>query len=256
MIVLELMNVTEIVLRLAAVAAILLITYVVAKLFSAILGRAMRGAPPLIVDQAVKTVSLFVWAVGLLLAVNQLGLNLDVLLVLLAVAGVGLIVAARDLLSNILTKVFMGTFIPVKVGDYISVNGFSGKVVEINHVATVILMEDDSIAAIPNSRFVKEVSVNKTSVAPQRISIPVSIPAKVSPPKAEAELLKLAYRYKSRLDQRFPPIFTIKNRGPNSVEGELDLLVADPELREALTAELSAKVKELLVRLEREVASK
>jgi small conductance mechanosensitive channel len=256
MIALELVNVTEVVFRLAAVAAILLITYVVARLFTAILGRALKGVPPLIVDQAVKIVSVFVWVVGLLLAVNQLGLNLDVLLVLLAVAGIGLIVAARDVLSNVLSKVFIGTYIPVKVGDYISVNGFSGKVVEINHVATIILMDNGFIAMVPNAQFVKGVSVNKTSVAPQRISIPVTISSKVSFPKAEAELLKLVYRYKPRLDQRFPPIFTIKSRGPNSVEGELDLLVSNPELREALTAELSTKIRELLDRLEREAVSK
>jgi small conductance mechanosensitive channel len=62
--------------------------------------------------------------------------------------------------------------------------------------------------------------------------------------------------YKPRLDQRFPPIFTTKSRGPNSVEGELDLLVSNPELREALTAELSTKIREVLDRLEREAVSK
>jgi small conductance mechanosensitive channel len=45
MIALELVNVTEVVFRLAAVAAILLITYVVARLFTAILGRALKGVP-------------------------------------------------------------------------------------------------------------------------------------------------------------------------------------------------------------------
>jgi small conductance mechanosensitive channel len=166
MIAIELVNVTELVLRLATVAAILLITYVVAKLFTTILRGALRVAPPLIVDQAVKIASAFVWVVGLLLAVNQLGLNLDVLLVLLAVAGVGLIVAARDVLSNFLSKLFIGIYIPVKVGDYISVDGLSGKVVEINPVATLILMDDGTIATVPNAQFVKGVSVNKTSVAP------------------------------------------------------------------------------------------
>jgi small conductance mechanosensitive channel len=97
-------------------------------------------------------------------------------------------------------------------------------------------MDDGSIVMVPNAQFVKEASVNKTSVAPQRISIPVTISSKVSFPKAEAELLKLVYRYKPRL--------------------ELDLLVSNPELREALTAELSTKIRELLDRLEREAVSK
>jgi small conductance mechanosensitive channel len=57
--------------------------------------------------------------------------------------------------------------------------------------------------------------------------------------------------YEPRLDQRFPPIITTKSRGPDSVEGELDLLLSNPELREALTSEPSTKIREVLYRLER-----
>ncbi len=254
MITLELLNLTDVVLRLATLAAILLLTFVIARLFAAILRRALRPVPPLLADQVVKAMSLFIWIIGLLLVVNQLGLNLDLLMVLIIIAGIALVVAARDVLSNIVSKVFMGVFVPVKVGDYLTIDGASGKVIEINQLAAIILMDDGSIATIPNAKFVKEVSVNKTSIASQRLSIPVSIKGGVSLPRAEAELLKLAYKYKAHLDQRFPPIFTVKNRDSNSVEGELDLLVADPEKRETLSRELAVKIKEVLDRLGSESA--
>jgi len=254
MIILELVNLTDVVLRLATLAAILLLTFVIARFFGAILRRALRPVPPLLADQVVKAMSLFIWIIGLLLVVNQLGLNLDLLMVLIIIAGIALVVAARDVLSNIVSKVFMGVFVPVKVGDYLTIDGASGKVIEINQLAAIILMDDGSIATIPNAKFVKEVSVNKTSIASQRLSIPVSIKGGVSLPRAEAELLKLAYKYKAHLDQRFPPIFTVKNRDSNSVEGELDLLVADPEQRETLSRELAVKIKEVLDRLGSESA--
>ncbi len=254
MITLELLNLTDVVLRLATLAAILLLTFVIARLFAAILRRALRPVPPLLADQVVKAMSLFIWIIGLLHVVNQLGLNLDLLMVLIIIAGIALVVAARDVLSNIVSKVFMGVFVPVKVGDYLTIDGASGKVIEINQLAAIILMDDGSIAMIPNAKFVKEVSVNKTSIASQRLSIPVSIKGGVSLPRAEAELLKLAYKYKAHLDQRFPPIFTVKNRDSNSVEGELDLLVADPEKRETLSRELAVKIKEVLDRLGSESA--
>jgi small-conductance mechanosensitive channel len=256
MIALELVNLTDIVLRLATVAAILFLTFIIVRLFGAILRRALRSVPPLLADQAVKALSLFIWIIGLLLAVNQLGLNLDLLMVLIAIAGIALVVAARDVLSNIVSKVFMGSYVPVKVGDYLTIDGASGKVIEINQLAAIILLDDGSIATIPNAKFVKEVSVNKTSIASQRLSIPVSIRGAISLPRAEAELLKLAYKYKAHLDQRFPPIFTIKNRSSNFVEGELDLLVADPERREILSRELAAKINDVLERLAGEAASK
>ncbi len=252
MISLELANLTDVVLRIATLAAILFLTFVIARLFGAILRRVLRPIPPLLADQAVKALSLFIWIIGLLLAVGQLGLNLDLLMVLMVIAGIALVVAARDVLSNFVAKVFMGVFVPVKVGDYLAIDGLSGKVIEINHLVTIILMDDGSIATIPNAKFVKDVSVNKTSIASRRLSIPVSIKGTVNLPRAEAELLKLVYKYKAHLDQRFPPIFTVKNRGPSSVEGELDLLVADPEQRETLSRELTVKIKEVLDRLEGE----
>ncbi|MEM1946490.1 MAG: mechanosensitive ion channel family protein [Candidatus Caldarchaeum sp.] len=248
----EVMDVTLVLVRVAVVAGILLATFISARFVGTILRKGLRLVPPLVADQVVRWVSVFIWLVGLLLAVNQLGLNLDILLLLIAVAGVTFAIASKDILSNIVSKYFLGIYIPIKSGDSIQIAGFSGKVVEINQIATLLLDDEGYVVAVPNSVFVKDVCVNKSSLASQRVTIPVSISSKISLPKAEAELLKLVYKYKVHLDQRFPPIFTVKSRGSSQVEAELVLLVARPEIRETLAAELGSKIRERLDDLSRE----
>ncbi len=245
----ELLDITQLLLKLASIAAILLVTFFLAKFSGAALRRALKPTPPLVADQIIRGVVVFIWVVGLLLAVNQLGLNLDILLVLLILAGIAVVVASRDLLSNVAARYLLGVYIPIKAGDFIEISGISGKVVEVNHVATILIKDDDSVAIVPNSHFVKEISINKTSIASLRLTIPVSIPARIDLAKAETELLKLTYKYRHHFDTRFPPVFTVRNRGETSLNGELDLILAKPELRETLSMELASKIKEVLERL-------
>ncbi len=246
------MDITSVIVRLAVVAGILLATFIIARLLNALIRKGLKPVPPLVADQVARWFSIFIWLTGILLAINQLGLNLDILLLLIGLAGIAAIVASRDVLTNFVSRYFLGIYIPVKTGDDVQVAGFKGRVVEINQVTTLLLDDEGSIITVPNSVFIREICVNKTSLAPQRITIPVVIPSKVSLPKAEAELLKLAYKYKRHLDPRFPPVFTIRNRGSSSVEAEMDLIVAKPELREALASELASKFREALDKLARE----
>ncbi|MEM0383659.1 MAG: mechanosensitive ion channel family protein [Candidatus Caldarchaeum sp.] len=246
---LEMMDLTVFLTRLAVVAGILLVVFIIVRLLGTILRRTLKAAPPLAVDQTIHWISISVWLVGILLAVNQLGLNLDILLLLMALAGIAVVVASRDLLTSFVSRYFLGTYIPVKKGDDVEVAGFRGKVIEINHVATVLLSGDGSVITVPNSMFIKRVFTNRTSLASQRITIPVLVPAKLSLPKTEAEVLKAAYKYKAHLDQRFPPIFSVKSRGSSQVEAELDVLVAKPEMRDVLAVELASKVREVLEKL-------
>ncbi len=248
----DLMDITSLLVRLAVVAGILLATFIIARLLSTLIRKGLKPIPPLVADQVARGLSIFVWLMGVLLAINQLGLNLDILLLLIGLAGIASIIASRDILTNFVSRYFLGIYIPVKTGDDVQVAGFKGKVVEINQVTTLLLDDEGSIVTVPNSVFIREICVNKTSLAPHRVSVPVAIPSKVSLPKAEAELLKLAYKYKTHLDQRFPPVFTIRNRGSSFVEAEIDLILARPELRETLAAELASKFKATLDKLAHE----
>ncbi|MDJ0272593.1 MAG: mechanosensitive ion channel family protein [Candidatus Caldarchaeum sp.] len=249
MIPLELPELTAIVTQLAMVAIMLLVTAFAARLTSSIIRRLLFKAPPLINEQISRGASIFIWLVGLLFIVNQLGLNLDLLLLLMGLAGVAAIIAARDILSNISSRYLIGSFIPFNVGDEVQVSSFRGKVVEINPVASLLLSEEGALTVVPNSVLLKEISLNLSPYASRRITIPVHVPQGVNVPDAEAEVLKLCNKYKNKLDQRFPPLVSVKNSGQADVVLELVLLSAQPEKRNELAAELGAKISELMEKL-------
>ncbi|MEM3095391.1 MAG: mechanosensitive ion channel family protein [Nitrososphaerota archaeon] len=249
MISVEIPELTTIVVQLAIIAAMLLATALVARLISAILRKLLFKVPPLLNEQIARGASIFVWLVGLLLVVNQLGLNLDILLLLIALAGIATIIATRDVLGNMASRYLLGSFIPVKVGDDVQVAGQRGRVIEINQVTSLLLSDDGSVITVPNSVFIKEICINLTPYASQRVSIPILVPGGVSLPEAETEVLKLCNKYRNRLDQRFPPLVTVKHRGQSEVEMELILLVAQPERRDELVAELSTRIAELIDRM-------
>jgi small conductance mechanosensitive channel len=245
----ELPELTAITLQLAIVAIMLLVTALVARIASSIFRRLLFRAPPLLNEQITRGVSIFIWLVGLLFIVNQLGLNLDVLFLLIGLAGVAAIIAVRDILSNISSRYLIGSFIPINVGDEIQVSSFRGKVVEINPVASLLILEEGSVAVVPNSVLLKEISLNLSPIAPRRATLTVHIPQGVSIPHAETEILKLCNKYRGKLDQRFPPIVSVKERGQNEAVLEVVILVAQPELRNELVAELNTKISELVEKM-------
>jgi len=232
--------------RVLVFTAVILVTFVLARLVNAVVRTALRAVPVLTVDQAARLATLFVWLVGLLVAVNQLGLVLDVLLLLIALGGIFVVVGLRDLLPNLFSKVLVGVYLPFKKGDEIQIGKYAGKVIEINQVTTLLLGSEGSLIAVPNSLFLKQVLVNKTSVASRRLTIPVSIPATISLPEAEAAILKQVYKYRANFDHRFPPMFTVKKFGQSSVDAEIELVVANPENRDALISELTGRISALV----------
>ncbi|MEM4416885.1 MAG: mechanosensitive ion channel family protein [Nitrososphaerota archaeon] len=249
MITVEIPELTTIVFTLAIIAAILLATALISRLVSALLKRLLYRAPPLIAEQVSRGASIFIWLVGVLLVVNYLGLSLDLLLLLIALAGIAFVVAARDVLVNVAARYFMGSFIPVKIGDDVYVVGQRGKVIEINMVATVLWGEDGSVITVPNSLFLHNTSVNVSPYAAQRIVIPIAVPEGVDIAAAEAEILKLCNKFRTRLDQRFPPMITVKDRGQRVAELELSLLAAEPEKRDVLKSELENRIRDLMDRM-------
>ncbi|MEM1981316.1 MAG: mechanosensitive ion channel, partial [Candidatus Hadarchaeales archaeon] len=90
-----------------------------------------------------KLASVTVWGIGLILAIGVLGLNTNLLLLLVGLLGLGMLLAMREVLENVGAKYFTDIYVPFKVGDIIRVGEYSGKVIEINPVATVLLTKDE-----------------------------------------------------------------------------------------------------------------
>lgn len=237
-------------------AVVILITWVVSYLFNLVFVGWYRIGVSLVRLHVQRIATIVIWSVGLIIAVEQLGLRVDLLLLLIGILGIGTIIAATDVLRNLAAKYFSDVYIPFKTGDTIRISGHSGKVIEINPVSTVLLTEKEELVSIPNSLFIKEPTVNITPQAWKEITVPIAIGGQVDLPAFESRLIKAINKFKLHLDERFPPILTLKRREKNFYELVLTLMIKDPSRKDEITTEINRKIAELTEQMKRKEKKK
>lgn len=229
---------------------IILLTWLVAKLASLLIGRIMNRRMPLLAIQARRLGWALVWLVGAVFAIQQLGVSSDILLLMVGLSGVAAIVALRAPLENFGAKYFSDVYVPFKVGDSISVKDYSGKVVEVNSMSTILLSNDDQLISIPNSALVREVVINSTPQAWKEVSIPIAIDNGVDLAEFESAVLKSCNKLRLHLDRRFPPVLSIKTRGAQSTELSLTVMIRRPEQRDSIVNEINRRISETITTMQ------
>jgi small conductance mechanosensitive channel len=224
-------------------AAIIVITWLVARLASYAVGRLMRESSPQVTNGARSLVAVVVWLVGIVFAVQEIGVSPDVLLVILGLLGVAAIIGLRQELENLGARYFSDVYGSFKTGDSIQVGEHTGKVIEINPMSLVLLSDDDRLVSIPNSVLMREAIVNLSPQAWKKLTVPVTIPSSVDLAAFESELLKSINKLRSHLDKRFPPVFTTKSRTAQSTDLVLTVMIRRPEERDSILAEVNKRVQ-------------
>jgi small conductance mechanosensitive channel len=230
-------------------ALTLLATWLLAMLVGWIIGRLVRRSPPQVGGMARRLGVVVTWVLGITLAVQDLGISPDVLLLLIALVGGAALVALREPLGNVGAKYFTDIYTAFKVGDTIRVAGVTGKVLEINAMTTVLLAENNELISVPNSTLIREIVVNTSPQAWKEVTVPITLQANIGLPAFESDLLRTLSKLRFRLDQRFPPVLATKSRSPQSTDLTLTLMLRRPEEREAITNEVNKRVVEVLERV-------
>ena len=227
-------------------AIIVLATWIIARSLSAIIWRLFAHMSPLMAIHAKRIAWISTWSIGIIFALEQLGLRIDLLLLIVGLLGAAAIVANVDTLRNLSSKYFSDVYIPFKVGDFIKVCGYSGKVIEINPMSTILLTEKEELVSIPNSIFLREIVVNATPHAWREIAIPIVIDSGVDLAEFEREVIRSCNKLRLHLDERFPPIITVKSREPKSTSLVLTLMLKDPGKKEEIVSEVNLRVAEII----------
>jgi small conductance mechanosensitive channel len=227
---------------------IVLLTIIFAWLVSVIVGRLMRQSTPQMAGAARRLGTVVVALIGGTLALQALGVSPDILLLVIALLGVTILVALREPLGNYGSKYFSDIYTPFKVGDTIKVQGFSGKVIEINAMTTILLSDDEQLVSVPNVSMIRDVVVNTSPQAWKEVVVPISISGNVDLPAFESELLKSLSKLRTRLDRRFPPVLTTKARSTQATDLTLILMLRRPEDRDTITLEVNKRLAEVLDR--------
>lgn len=136
-------------------------------------------------------VSVLLYFILIVSIVSILGINTSSLVALLASAGLAVGMALSGTLQNFAGGVMIVIFRPFKVGDYISAQGFEGKVSEIQIFNTHLLTVDNKEVILPNGGLATGAMTNFSKQGTRRVDWVVSMAYGDDYDKAKALMLSL-----------------------------------------------------------------
>jgi small conductance mechanosensitive channel len=107
-----------------------------------------------------RVVRVLLIGVFLIMALQNLGVELLPLIAGLGVAGAGIALATQGVLSNVVAGLTIIFTKPYRVGEYIAVAGVEGAVAAISLFSTVLTHADRSRIVVPNRKVVGEILQN------------------------------------------------------------------------------------------------
>lgn len=146
-----------------------------------------------IVALADMSVTYIIWLIGIMIALNAIGIEITPIITTMGIAGLAIALAAQNLLSNVFGGVTITIDQLYKVGDRVEMGGVYGDVYEIKPRYTKIKTLNNTIITIPNSKVINEHIINyavpDTTI---RVKIPVGVAYGVDPKKIDEILYDIA----------------------------------------------------------------
>jgi small conductance mechanosensitive channel len=164
---------------LAAASLILLVAWVLGKLtYAAVRGMLARRSTAGHVDALVaRFARAGVLALGLVIALGVVGINVGALVASLGLVGLTIGLALKDVLANYVAGVMLLMQGPFKVGDTIVVTGMEGTVLDVTTRDTTLRGGDGRHVHIPNSTVFGATVVNVTAEPVRRFEVTLTVPA-------------------------------------------------------------------------------
>lgn len=162
--------------RLVVAIAILVVGYLLGQWVGRLVGRLLirlRLESP-VRALLVRVAHLLVFGFFVILALQNLGVELLPLIAGLGVAGAGVALAMQGILGNVAAGLTIIFTRPFHVGDYLSIGDEEGEVLDISLFSTVLGHTDRSKVIIPNRKIVGEIMHNYGQMRQLDLSVGVS----------------------------------------------------------------------------------
>jgi small-conductance mechanosensitive channel len=161
------------------------------------------------------------FGIGLLIALDIVGINLRFLLVFAGAIGIGIGLGLQNMAANVIsgfTIIFGGK---IRKGDWIEVGRTLGTVTDIYLRATKVRTRDNIEYLIPNSDLISNTMVNYSLSSPMiRIELPVGVSYGADPREVEKILLEIAEKEPLVSKYRRPAVRFVEY-GDSSINFEL-----------------------------------
>jgi len=126
-----------------------------------------------------RAVRILVFGLFLIMALQNLGVELLPLIAGLSVAGAGIALAMQGVLGNVVAGLTIIFTRPFRVGDYVSIAKEEGEVLDISLSSTVLGHADLSRVVIPNRKIVGEILHNYGKIRQLAIAVEIGYDADV-----------------------------------------------------------------------------
>jgi small-conductance mechanosensitive channel len=167
--------------RLAIFGAVLLVTFVVARIVDRRFAR--RDFPPEVVTRyqvlrrTVFTLIIFIGVLSALLVIPQVRAVATGILASSAVIGIIVGFAAQRTIGNFIAGLLIAFAQPLRLGDYVETAGVTGVVEEIGLTYTFIRVDDNNRLVVPNEKIASDTILNSSIRSRKKLAhVTVQVP--------------------------------------------------------------------------------
>jgi len=180
----------------------------------------------------------------LIVALQNIGLNVSGLLAGLGIGGLAFALAAKDTLANLFAGIFILADAPYKLGDFVILdNGERGRVTDIGIRTTRLLTQDDIEITIPNAVIANSRIVNETGGPheKERVRVTVSVAYGSDVDRVRAVLLECAKEVDHVCTEPAPRV-RFREFGDSGLKFQLLAWIDEPVLRGRVLDDLHTRV--------------
>ena len=202
-----------------------------------------------------RVVRIFLMVIAVIIGLGTVGIDLTILSVFGGALGVGLGFGLQKIASNYVSGFIILLDKSVKIGDLVTVGGFTGKVTEINTRFTVVRSLDGIENIVPNEAFVTSAVLNHSytdEANTQYVAVTIDFNADVD--RALAVMLEEVSRDRPRIVKGRKPWAYVDSFGDSGINLKAAFWLADPVngsvgIKTAITLDIVRRFREEGIRI-------
>jgi small-conductance mechanosensitive channel len=220
---------------------VILLSVVVSVLFRRLLRKRIferMQLSPGVVNAYERIIHYVIVVIGIFTAFNAVGVQLSVLFAGGAALLVGIGFGIQNIVNNFISGIILLFERPIKVGDYIEVDGILGTVQAISGRSSQVISNDQIVVIVPNSKFLQENVVNWSYADITRLNIMIRVAFDTDLEKTKSILLQIAAAHSEILSAPAPDVFCDKY-GESGIELTLLAFIKEPHKHRKITSDVN-----------------
>lgn len=193
-------------------------------------------------NSVVSSIGFLGFIISGVLAIAVMGGSLSSITIIAGALSFGVGLGLQNMVSNLAAGMTILWERPIKIGDWVIINGQEGIVRQINMRSTELETWDKSTVIIPNSDILSKSLINYTYYGRTgRVVVKVGVDYKSDIEQVKQTLLEIAASNPDVLAVPAPSV-SFNNLGDNSLEFQLNCFTADVFKRSAISNDLRQKI--------------